>query len=178
MDRKKFLKASGAGVGLALVPEAFKTVSKGPTAKSKVVRNDQGNVLNVLGDLQTHKLVGSETGNQIVEWVDDVEPGVGIPPHVHTREDEIFRVLAGEVEFMIDGKTTVLKKGDIAFAPRNLPHAWMVVGTEKAQMITSAFPAGIEGMFSKLADLPSDGPPDLERVAEICGEYGISFLKA
>ena len=50
-----------------------------------------------------------------------------------------------------------------------------VVGTEKAQMITSAFPAGIEKMFLELADLPA-GPPDFEQVAKICGNHGITFV--
>jgi len=68
---------------------------------------------------------------------------------------------------MVDGKITVLKAGDIAYAPKNVPHAWKVVGTEKVKMITSAFPAGIEEMFYELASLPA-GPPDLGKVTEIC----------
>jgi quercetin dioxygenase-like cupin family protein len=140
-----------------------------------VIRKGDGDVFDVIGDVQTHKILGKDTGNQIVEWVDDVKPGVGIPPHIHTREDETFRVLEGEVEIMVDGRTSVLKKGDMAFAPKNLPHAWKVVGTEDARMITSAFPAGIEHMFGKLANLPA-GPPDFEKVAAICGEHGIRFV--
>lgn len=76
---------------------------------------------------------------------------------------------------MIDGKTAVLRAGDVAFAPKNIPHAWTVVGTEKAKMITSAFPAGIEHMFKELAALP-EGPPNFEKVATICGNHGIRFV--
>jgi quercetin dioxygenase-like cupin family protein len=94
---------------------------------------------------------------------------------VHTQEDEIFRVIKGQVEVMIDGKTTILSEGDVAFAPKNLPHAWKVVGTVKAKMITSAFPAGIEYMFQELAQLP-EGPPDFNKVAEICAKQGITFV--
>ncbi len=182
MDRKNFIKTAGLGIGVALLPGV--AISKDLLNKeisttkleSKIIRAGEGKVLNVLGDIQTHKLLGSDTDNQIVEWVDDVEPGVGIPPHIHTKEDEIFRVIKGEIEIMVDGKTTVLKAGDTAFAPKNIPHAWKVVGTEKAKMITSAFPAGIEMMFKELANLPP-GPPDFEKIAKICGNHGISFLK-
>ncbi|PIB36021.1 cupin [Reichenbachiella sp. 5M10] len=182
MDRKNFIKTTGIGIGVALIPGV--SVSKSilgedrSTAdlESKIIRDGNGDVLNVLGDIQTHKLVGSDTDNQIVEWVDDVEPGVGIPPHIHTKEDEIFRVIAGQIEIMVDGKTTVLQAGDTAFAPKNISHAWTVVGTEKAKMITSAFPAGIEMMFQELSDLPP-GPPNFETVAKICGNHGISFVK-
>lgn len=180
MNRKTFIKTSGLGLGLALIPssiqcQAAEANNGNPTAQPKIVKNSEGEVLNVIGDIQTHKLVGSDTNNQIVEWVDNVEPGVGIPPHIHTKEDEIFRVIKGEVEITVDGNTTVLKAGDTAFAPKGIAHAWTVVGTEKAKMITSAFPAGIEHMFNTLAQLPP-GPPDFEKVAAICGEHGITFV--
>jgi len=181
MDRKQFIKTSSLGLGVVLTSPV--ALSKGAslnenataTVKPKIVKNGNGEVLNVIGDIQTHKLLGSETNNQIVEWVDDVDPGVGIPPHVHTQEDEIFRVVKGEVEIVVDGKATVLKEGDMAFAPKNVPHSWTVVGTEKAKMITSAFPAGIETMFHELAKLPP-GPPDFEKVAKICGNHGVAFV--
>lgn len=178
MNRKTFLKTSGLGLGAALVPEVLQSAtSKSHNKESlepKIIKDGEGDVLNVIGDIQTHKILGSDTLNQIVEWVDDVEPGTGIPPHTHTLEDEIFRVIKGEIEIMVGGKKTILKAGDTAFAPKNIPHSWMVVGTEKAKMITSAFPAGIEIMFGELAKLPA-GPPDFPKVAEICGRYGITF---
>jgi quercetin dioxygenase-like cupin family protein len=180
MDRKKFLKASGIGLGIVMMPGMVQCQSASANDYSiktepKIIKDEEGNVLNVIGDIQTHKLVGSETGNQIVEWVDNVDPGVGIPPHIHTKEDEIFRVIKGQIEIMVDGETTVLNEGDVAFAPKNIPHSWTVVGTEKAKMITSAFPAGIEHMFEELAQLPP-GPPDFQKVAEICAKQGISFV--
>ena len=181
MDRQSFIKKSGAGISYALFSglifckkqddEAIFANSKDP----KIMRDADGEVFNVIGDIQTHKLMGDETNNQIFEWVDNVEPGVGIPPHVHTKEDEIFRVVEGEVEITIDGASTVLKAGDIAFAPKGVPHTWQVVGTEKAKMITSALPAGIEFMFQELSELPA-GPPDFEKVAQICAKQGITFV--
>lgn len=180
MDRKKFLKTTGLGLGISLLPQlidAKQLTNDSMISKNnpKIIRDKEGVVLNVIGDIQSHKLIGKETSNQIVEWVDDVDPGTGIPPHIHTKEDEIFRVIKGEIELMIDGKTSILKSGDIAFAPKNIPHSWKVVGTEKAKMITSAFPAGIELMFNELSELPP-GPPDFEKVASICSNYGITFV--
>ncbi|SIS47243.1 Cupin domain-containing protein [Zobellia uliginosa] len=182
MNRKKFIQTTGLGLGIVLIPriasskQQFKNTVLFSNLNPKIIKDNEGEVLDVIGDIQTHKLIGSETDNQIVEWVDNVEPGVGIPPHIHTKEDEIFRVVKGQVEIMVDGTTTVLKAGDTAFAPKNLPHAWKVVGSEKAKMITSAIPAGIEKMFQELADLPS-GPPDFEKVADICSNHGVTFVK-
>ncbi len=180
MDRNRFIKTSSLGLGLTLIPGIIQgeTLFENKNTNftdPKIIKDSEGDILNVIGDIQTHKLVGSDTNNQIVEWVDNVEPGVGIPPHIHTKEDEIFRVIKGQVELMVGGKTTILKEGDVAFAPKNIPHAWKIVGTEKAKMITSAFPAGIENMFQELAKLP-DGPPDFEKVTKICLKHGITFV--
>ena len=177
MDRKKFLQTSGLGLGIAFVPGLIQgqTNNHSVNTDAKIVKASEGDVLNVIGDIQTHKLVGNNTGNQIVEWVSNVSPGVGIPPHIHTKEDEIFRVVKGQIEVMVGEKTTILNEGDIAFAPKAIPHSWKVVGTEKAKMITSAFPAGIEIMFKELSKLPA-GPPDFGKVSEICEQYGISFV--
>lgn len=178
MNRKSFIHKSGMAIGTTFLlgsGKSFAAKNKIVNTNPKIIRNNEGTVLNVIGDIQTHKLIGRDTGNQIVEWVDNVEPGVGIPPHIHTKEDEIFRVIYGVIEIMVDGEVTVLKEGDTAFAPKNIPHAWKVVGTEKARMITSAFPAGIEDMFEELAEMPA-GPPDFEKVTEICGRYGVNFV--
>ncbi|KAB1067436.1 cupin domain-containing protein [Tamlana haliotis] len=179
MDRKQFILTSGAGLGMTLFPGLVQcqssTLKDENKTISKIIKDAEGDVLNVIGDIQTHKLIGSDTGNQIVEWVDNVEPGVGIPPHVHSHEDEIFRVIEGTVEIMVDGQVTVLEPGDIAFAPKGIAHSWKVVGIQKVKMITSAFPAGIEVMFQKLAQLP-EGPPDFQKVSQICAEHGVHFV--
>lgn len=182
MDRKQFIQSSILGIGFFLMPgiavskQLFEKGTSSIKINPKIIKDKEGKILNVLGDIQTHKFAGKETGDQIVEWVSDIEPGVGIPPHIHTKEDEIFRVIKGQVAIMVDGKTNVLNAGDIAFAPKNVVHAWKVIGNEKAKMMVSAFPAGIEIMFRELADLPP-GPPDFEKVTQICEKYGIKFVK-
>jgi quercetin dioxygenase-like cupin family protein len=98
-----------------------------------------------------------------------------IPTHVHTKEDEIFKVLEGKLEVTVVETTTILEAGDLAFAPKNIPHSWKVVGNTDCKTILSAFPAGIELMFAELGALPP-GKPDFQKVAAICKNYGIRFL--
>ncbi len=181
MDRKKFIRTTGLGLGTAFIPgivsgqdgDVIKNCKM--HAEPKIVKDSEGKVLNVIGDIQTHKLAGSDTGNQITEWVDNVAPGVGIPTHVHTKEDEIFRIIKGQVELTVGIKTTLLNEGDVVFAPKNVPHSWKAVGIKNVKMMTSAFPAGIEHMFYEVASLPP-GPPNFDKVFAICAKHGISFL--
>ena len=104
-----------------------------------------------------------------------LDPGMQIPLHVHENEDEVFKVIEGQMEITVGDKKTILKAGDLAFAPRNIPHSWKVVGDTKAKVALSVFPAGLEIMFEELSALPA-GPPDFGKVAAIAKEYGISFI--
>lgn len=181
MDRKNFIQTSGLGIGLALLPGivSSKGLLKGLTAAKeinpRIIKNKEGKKINVLGDKMTLKLTGEDTNNLYTLIEQNNEPGIGIPMHVHTQEDEIFRVIEGQLELTVGGKTTILNPGDLGFCPRNIPHAWRVVGENHAKVDLSFFPSGMEHMFEKLAQLPP-GPPDMKKVAEICGKYGISFL--
>ena len=179
MTRSEFLTKTSLGIGLGvLMPFPVKALAHETTRPStdpKVVRAPEGRALNVLGDRMTVKLTGEDTEGQFTLIEENNEPGVGIPMHVHEHEDEVFRVIEGELEMHIGDETVRLGPGDTAFGPRGVPHAWRVVGDGPAKVDLSVFPAGLEAMFEELSQLP-EGPPDLERVGQICGKYGVRFV--
>ena len=189
MERKEFLKKSAIGIGaLSIIPminacksESKKEINKSSKSevtelqKSKIVKENEGNKLNVLGDNQNIKLTGEDTNGQYTLIEQNNEPGIGIPPHVHENEDEVFQVLEGKVEMSVGDKMTTLNAGDIIFCPKGVPHSWKVVGEKKARAMLSIFPAGLEGMFKELSELPV-GPPDMEKVTAICGKYNLKFV--
>ena len=190
MERKDFLKSTAIGVGvLSIIPllnacksepneerinESAKTAVS-ELQKPKIVKEGEGNKLNVLGDNQNIKLMGQDTNGQYTLIEQNNEPGIGIPPHVHENEDEVFQVLSGQVEMSVGNETTTLEAGDLIFCPKGVPHSWRVIGDEKARAMLSIFPAGLEGMFQELAQLPA-GPPNMEQVAAICEKYNLKFV--
>ena len=179
MKRSDFLKTGLAlSAGMVLVPKMLsaKVRSVAKSLNPKIVRADEGKSINVLGDMQTIKLTGKDTNGLFTLIEEENIPGTSIPPHVHDNEDEIFKVLEGQMELTVGDKTTVLKAGDLAFGPRGVPHSWKIVGEEKAKVILSVFPSGIELMFEELALMPP-GPPDFAKVSEICARYGVNFIK-
>ena len=143
--------------------------------KEKIVLKGEGRKLNILGDQQLIKLTGQDTDGKFNVILQYNPPNTQIPMHVHKNEDELYRVIEGEVEFTVDGKTTLLNGGDSIFLPRNIPHTWKVVGTNNATVDLTIFPSGLETMFEELNNLPA-GPPDFLKVSEICGRYGIDFV--
>lgn len=167
----------GSSLGLLTMP-VFSLQSLASTIalrSVKVMRKGEGPQLNVLGDQMTVKLTGEDTGGKYAMVEQYNEPGVGIPPHVHAHEDEVFKLIEGEVEFWLGNKSKVLKAGDMIYCPKGVPHTWKVVGHQKARVDLGFFPAGMEKMFEELAALPA-GPPDLERVKAICSRFGVSFV--
>lgn len=178
MKRNEFLKLTAAvGTAIIAIPNSLVAGTRKiiNDLKPKIVRNDEGKIVNVIGDVQTFKLTGKDTNGLFTLIEEENEPGTGIPPHVHEHEDEVFKVVEGEMELTVGGKTTILKAGDLAFGPRGVPHSWKIIGTSKAKVILSVFPSGIEEMFEELGALPP-GPPDFPKVAEICGRYGVKFV--
>ena len=124
MKRNDFLKLSSfIGTAIIAVPTSLMAGTKKIVnyLKPKIVRNGEGKIINVIGDIQTFKLTGKDTNGLFTLIEEENEPGTGIPPHVHENEDEVFKVIEGEMELTVGDKTTILKAGDLAFGPRGIP---------------------------------------------------------
>jgi uncharacterized protein YjlB len=66
--------------------------------------------------------------------------------HVHRNEDETFYVIAGEITVLVGDERIDLAGGDYAFAPRGVPHAY-IVRSPDARMLTTISPGGLEELF-------------------------------
>jgi quercetin dioxygenase-like cupin family protein len=140
--------------------------------KAIIIRNTEGKMISVLGDRQILKLTGKETGGKLTVIMQDLPAGAGVPMHTHGREDENFQIIEGEVEVETGGEVFLLTRGDTIYLPKDIPHA--IKARTAAKLKINLVPAGIEGMFEELDQLP-EGPPDFVRVVEICGRYGVTF---
>jgi uncharacterized cupin superfamily protein len=78
-------------------------------------------------------------------WIDEPPGHVGPPKHLHSREEEGFFVIEGDVEFKADNVDAVLTKGDFIALPKGIPHSWITISVDKANLITFTAPAGNEG---------------------------------
>src|SRR5215475_5299526 len=67
-------------------------------------------------------LSGGDTGGAYCLLEVSLAPGIGVPRHTHTREDEAYFVLSGELEVKVGEKVFVLQPGDSLLAPRDIPH--------------------------------------------------------
>ena len=78
--------------------------------------------------------------------------------HLHPYQENRFQMLSGELTFLIDGKITKVKKGEVVSIPKNIVHEFWNDGTENALYIQEFFPAlKIDQLFETFFALARDG---------------------
>jgi len=108
---------------------------------------------------------------------------MGVPRHTHTREDEVYFVLAGELEVKVGENVFVLRQGDTLLAPRDIPHELRNSGNVENQYLLVFSPSGFEEfMMATAVPAPDDAvaprkPPAVavENVHKLATDYGIIF---
>lgn len=121
------------------------------------------------------RLTSSETGSiSIVEHL--FAPKTLVPPHRHTREDEISYIVEGEIWFRSDGREISLAPGGYIVKPRGELHSMWNAGAVPARMIEIMSPAGFERYFVELAEaVAAAGGPAPDVIAPVAERYGLSF---
>jgi mannose-6-phosphate isomerase-like protein (cupin superfamily) len=108
-----------------------------------------------------------------------VPPQAGPIPHRHSREDEAFYILDGQVQFRVGGRTFDATRGAFVFAPRGIPHAFRNITAQPARMIGIISPAGLENFLDETdalaKQLPASDPSYARRYQEIGERYGVEF---
>jgi quercetin dioxygenase-like cupin family protein len=140
--------------------------------------------VSVLGDVYCFLATGEDTDGKYALWESIVPPGGGPPPHVHSREQEGFYVLDGEITFSSGARRTVAKAGDFINMPPGMPHAFKNESGRPARMLIWVAPAGLEKLFlehgTPLPRGATTAPPptevEIERVLGAVGDYGVEIL--
>src|SRR3954465_4651871 len=107
----------------------------------------QGRTLAVAGDADPSPPTGAGPNEKNAPGEAIVPPGGGPPPHVHSREEEGFYVLEGEITFTIGDRRLVASAGTFASMPVGTPHSFKNESGRPARMLISVAPAGLEKMF-------------------------------
>ena len=99
-------------------------------------------------------LSGADTGGAYSLLEMALAPGMGVPRHTHTQEDEAYFVLAGELEVTVQDKVFVLRAGDTLMAPRDIPHQLRNSGRVENHYLLVFSPAGFDE-FLKATAVPA-----------------------
>ena len=133
--------------------------------------------LNIVGE-ETLVKVSAEDSDKMLAFFHLVAPPMSGPPrHVHTREDELFYVLEGEIVFELDGERHTVRAGDTVYLRRGVVHAYQNFTKRDARLLIATTPGGFSDFFVELsAATPPGALPAVERVAAIGEKYGMTML--
>ena len=128
------------------------------------------------GGVHTWKASSEETGGTLMLFEDHMSQGKATPLHAHANEDEALYVLEGEILVHIDGQNHRLAPRGFAFAPRGVPHAFLVTSAE-ARILCLETPGTAEAFYRGASepvadDAESSGAVDFARVRESAERSG------
>src|ERR1700737_3070127 len=104
----------------------------------------EGRTIAVVGDVYRFLATGEETDGKYALWLALVAPGGGPPSHVHSREEEGFYVLEGEITVLVGDKRLVAGLVMFANMPVGTLHSFKNETDRPARMLISVAPAGLE----------------------------------
>jgi len=183
--RKHFLKNMALLSSLFAIPEAFAKTGKQEARLIPALTNrNKENSYWYIGHLMSLLVTSKETAGQYALLRATERKGLEPPPHIHTKEDETFLIVEGEVEYTVGHQVFKAKEGDVMFLPRNIQHSFKIQ-TEKLETLILLTPGGLENYFVEMSipagevQLPPmpQGPPDIKKLVTTASKYGVRFPK-
>ncbi len=137
----------------------------------------------VVGDVYRFLATGADTNGKYAMWEAIVPPGGGPPPHVHSREEEGFYILDGEITLRVGDERIVVTTGMFANMPIGTLHSFKNESSKPARMLISVAPAGLEQMFFEVGVPLAEGtstalPPmkdEIDKMLAVATRYGIEI---
>ncbi len=163
-----------------MTPQAADAPASTPFTASRpavVTQPGEGVTVSAFGNEILFQLSTEQTGGALVVGLANVPPGGRVPPHVQTREDELFLILEGDYRFFVADEWKEVRAGGLVYVPRGVPHTFQVVGERPGRHWVINAPGGFDRFFARCAEVFAvPGPPDVSRLATINADFGISLL--
>jgi mannose-6-phosphate isomerase-like protein (cupin superfamily) len=133
--------------------------------------------LNVVGEQTLVKVSASDSGGQLAFFHLTAPPMSGPALHVHSREDELFYVLEGELVFEVDGERFTVGPGSTVYLRAGVVHRYQNFTTRDARLLIATTPGAFSEFFVELsAATPAGGMPDLDVLRSLAHRYGMTVL--
>jgi len=140
------------------------------TSRPVIRKSREGRTLAVVGDVYRFLATGDDTKGKYALFEAIVPPGGGPPLHVHSREEEGFYVLEGQITFTIGEQRLIASAGMFANMPVGTLHSFKNESGKPAKMLIYLAPAGLEQMFFEVGV-----PVSLGTTTAAAPRYGVEI---
>lgn len=131
--------------------------------------------LDIVGETTLVKIAPEDCEGRYAVFHLDAPPMTGPPLHVHTREDEFFYLLEGELVFEIDGVCHTVTAGGSVGLLRGTPHRYQNFTAHTARLLIVTTPGDFANFFVELSAMtPAGGMPTMEQLSSLGEKYGIN----
>ena len=157
------------------MPDDIKIIHLGP---------GEGDAFSAVGDVYRNLASSRQTGGVYTLHEIRVSPNNGPPPHIHSREDESFFVLEGELYFQIGDEKITAQPGTFIQGPRGIAHSFKNNTQFPARMLVFIAPAGFENFVNEFArpvasfDSPAipASKDEIDKLLAAAPKYGLQIL--
>ncbi|MFD7238776.1 cupin domain-containing protein [Streptomyces syringium] len=127
-------------------------------ADAEVTSDAPGSLITLIAD--SDRTGGAVTTNRAI-----LDEGVaGAPPHFHTRATEMFFVLDGALQVLLDDRVVVLEKNDFLAVPPGTPHAFAPAPGSSADALVVFTPGMDRFDYYRLLDRVNKGEASVEEI--------------
>ena len=144
----------------------------------QVIRQHEGQRVQVLGDQVTIKLASARSpfGQAIVSV--EVPPGSGTPCVTHAKEEEVYDLLEGELLMHTPTEKHALRPGDMVHLPPRTPHGYRNPGDKPARLLAWTIGGPMDRFFVAMAERVHQLPQDLPAMRATLAEFGVEPVVA
>lgn len=133
--------------------------------------------MNILGSTVETQISSKESGGNYYVFEITLPPDEGVPPHIHTLENEVICVIEGELEVLIDGKREFTTAGDVRNFPIGISHGFKNTSSQPCRAVVYVSPgANFERFFKELSKVSLGADTDMEAVVAVTEKFGMKFV--
>jgi quercetin dioxygenase-like cupin family protein len=122
------------------------------------------------------KVTGEDTNGAFDYFIVDVAPHGGPPLHVHHLQEETIHVLKGRFKIRIGEEIFHLEEGGFAYLPSKVPHAFLNLTGDAAQVIVVYTPGGGHKFYEELGPISRSGTATRQEIAAVFERHNMSVL--
>ena len=141
------------------------------TLEAVIYEPESGDTLSLRGT-KVRVLTTAATSVRAATFEFIAAPSFDTGSHFHSKIEEQFFVLDGELEIRAGNRLIVGRPGTFVALPTGTAHAFANRGNLPARMLLVTAPPGHEGYFAELADILSRaGAPDPDEIAALRARF-------